>query len=498
MTLTLYKIDILEANGDITPQQAGVLRAEVEANNAPSLPGRPTLHAGQLEIKHNAARFNVVNCGRRFGKSILGEDLAMDTALAGGPVGWFSPDYKSLLENWRSLMRILAPVTVRKSELEKRIELRGGGIIECWSLDSDPECSRGRKYKRVIIDEAAKVRWLMRAWLEAIRANLADFQGDAWFFSTPKGRNDYWELYQRGADPQRADWRCWKRPTSVNPFILPEEIEAMRLEMGSRIASQEIDAEFLEVGGRFFDEWVPSDYQNESVHEVWASSVWIRQHWRVEGGFDHGTANPYAFGLTAYDEAGNAFVIGECYGALKSNEVQIQEIKALIERWGRDPEDITIWADPAIFPPKDPTKRVGRYVAEDFWDAGLKFVPANNERVNGWKRLKQYMMARTQVLDKANELREVAKLVVFKDRCPNLIRTIPLMVGTERDPEDCDTKLEDHACDMLRYMIQRPAPSDSLPAPEPTTYYHGRPIAPLKALPPELQDDTEQWGGYDY
>jgi len=434
------------------------------------LEGRPTLHPGQQEIKANAARFNVVNCGRRFGKSILGEDLAMDMALSGKPVGWFSPDYKSLLENWRSLLRILAPITTRRSELEKRIELSTGGVIECWSLDSDPECSRGRKYGRVIIDEAAKVRWLMRAWLEAIRANLADFQGDAWFFSTPKGRNDYWELYQRGANTDLPEWRCWKKPTSDNPYILPTEITAMRAEMGPRIASQEIDAEFLEVGGRFFDEWVPSDYKGESVHEVWSSSIVIPKHWAVWGGFDHGTARPSAFGLLTSDEKGNVYIIGEYYHALHSNQEQVLGIKRVIEGCGYKPEQVVIYTDPAIFPPKDPAKRVGEYTVEDFWQGGLKCVPANNERIDGWKRVKQYMRARHVITDTTGQEREVGGVLVFKDRCPNLIRTIPLMVSTDREPEDCDTTLEDHACDgILRYGIQRPKlsvePSAAAPLP---------------------------------
>ncbi len=445
-----------------------------ETEQSVAIDGRPELHPGQIDIKANAARFNVVNCGRRFGKSVLGEDLVMDTALRGLPVGWFSPDYKSLLENWRSLCRLLKPVTARKSELEKRIDLTTGGIIEFWSLDSDPECSRGRKYARVVIDEAAKVRWLMRAWLEAIRANLADYEGDAWFFSTPKGRNDYWELYQRGVSPELTEWRSWKKPTGDNPYMKPAEIQAMRDEMGPRIASQEVDAEFLEVGGRFFDEWEPSDYHTESVHEVWSSSFDIPSHWRMEGGFDHGTASPCAFGLTAYDEAGNAFVVGEYYAALKSNADQIVGIKRVVERWGRNVSQVTIWADPSIFPPKDPAKRVGRYVVEDFWDAGLKMVPANNDRINGWKRLKQYMRARAQARNTRGTFQEVAGLVVFKDRCPHLIRTIPLMVGLAREPEDLDTTLEDHAVDMCRYMIERPRAS----GPDPT-----KPV-PERELPP--------------
>jgi hypothetical protein len=99
---------------------------------------------------------------------------------------------------------------------------------------------------------------------------------------------------------------------------------------------------------------------------------------------------------------------------------------------------VLVAADPAMFPPKDPAKRIGEYPIEAFWREGIHAVPAINNRMVGWTRLK--------------ELMHTDDLVVFKGRCPNLIRTIPLMIRDERNPEDLDTTLEDHALDALRYM----------------------------------------------
>ena len=88
-----------------------------------------TLHPGQRTIADHEARFRVVMCGRRFGKSALGIRLACDAALAGQPVGWFSPSYKLALEAWRELLERLAPITSRVSEQDKRLELVTGGWI---------------------------------------------------------------------------------------------------------------------------------------------------------------------------------------------------------------------------------------------------------------------------------------------------------------------------------------------------------------------------------
>lgn len=210
-----------------------------------------TLHQAQQQIKSEAARFNVVDCGRRFGKSTLGEDLAVQPALEGYPVGWFSPNYKFLTEIWRDLIRVFAPVSARVNSTEHRIELITGGVIEAWSLDNR-DAGRSRKYKRVIVDEAAMVPYLGQSWNEAISATLADYQGDAWFLSTPKGRNFFWECWQLGQDPLKTDWMSWQMPTLANPFIAPSEIEAQKERLPERVFQQEWLAEFLDDAGGVF------------------------------------------------------------------------------------------------------------------------------------------------------------------------------------------------------------------------------------------------------
>ena len=47
----------------------------------------------------------------------------------------------------------------------------------------------------------------------------------------------------------------------------------------------------------------------------------------------------------------------------------------------------------------------------------------------------------------------VPSLYIIKGTCPNLVRTIPLMICDEKRPEDLDTTLEDHPLDALRYGI---------------------------------------------
>lgn len=211
----------------------------------------PRPHEGQLRIRREARRFNAVACGRRFGKTVLGQDRLVEPALTGLPVGWFSPTYKMLAEVWRELRRTLAPVTSSVNAQLHRLELITGGVVDMWSLDN-PDAARGRKYARVVIDEAAMVPALGDAWQAVIRPTLTDYEGDAWLLSTPRGRNFFWWCFQWGQDPARTDWASWQMPTLANPYIRASEVEAARRELPERTFQQEYLAAFLEDAGGVF------------------------------------------------------------------------------------------------------------------------------------------------------------------------------------------------------------------------------------------------------
>lgn len=203
----------------------------------------------QEKVLNEAGRFNSLCCGRRWGKTTLSEDLLISPdyefngCLNGYPVAYFAPTYKMLMEVWREMNQTLYGLISSKSETEKRIELFGGGVIDFWSLE-DPNSIRGRKYKRAVADEAAVARNLQEAWTRVIRPTLTDLQGDAWFLSTPKGKNNYfYDLFQM---PEKfSDWKSWQMPTSSNPHIPPEEIVQAEQQLDPLTFAQEYLASFI-------------------------------------------------------------------------------------------------------------------------------------------------------------------------------------------------------------------------------------------------------------
>lgn len=200
-------------------------------------------HSAQRQIMAEARRFTILALGRRAGKTTLLQDVIIRPALAGLPVGWFAPSYRLLLEAWRELSNTLAPVMRRTDKAEHRMELITGGILDFWTLDN-PNAGRSRKYARVVIDEAGLVKDLADAWHAAIRPTLADLAGDAWFAGTPKGRNGFYDLFQRAGT--ESDWARFQLPTESNPFLPRDEIVAMRASMPALVVAQEVDAQFTE------------------------------------------------------------------------------------------------------------------------------------------------------------------------------------------------------------------------------------------------------------
>ena len=217
----------------------------------------PKLHAGQRQILAEARRFNVLECGRRYGKTSLGLQLALATILTGAPVAWFAPTYKSLAEQWRDAENIFKQIIVGQNKDTQQMRFVGGGLLDFWSLDN-ADSGRGRKYKRVIIDEASIVPELQQSWEQTIRATLADLRGDAWLFATPKplGESEksatyFHRLFERGQN-RYGDWKSWRFATIDNPYIGPDEVEAARRDLPDDVFRQEFEGIPMESGRNVF------------------------------------------------------------------------------------------------------------------------------------------------------------------------------------------------------------------------------------------------------
>lgn len=209
----------------------------------------PTLTWSQQQIHDSGARFKVVSCGRRFGKTYLGGTECLITAINGGRAWWIAPTFKMAEVGWRPMTATAMQFpNVEIRLVDRMIIFPGGGSVTVRSAE-DPDKLRGDSLDLAVFDEAAYIK--PEAWTHAVRPTLTDRHGKAIFFSTPAGRNHFWEKYQSGIRGEEG-WQSWLFPTSANPLMDPKEIEAAKNSLPEIIFRQEYLAEFVDSDGGVF------------------------------------------------------------------------------------------------------------------------------------------------------------------------------------------------------------------------------------------------------
>lgn len=251
----------------------------------------PAPHAAQQMILDSKARFKVVNFGRQAGKTTLAKRLCAETGLAGQGAAYVVPLFRTQEQVFLDLEEALKPF-ITSSQQNKRINLRGGGFIEFWSLHNGGDRARGRVYHRVVMDECAMVPGVLAIWETVWRMTLARHRGDAYFFSTPRRGGGFQKLHERGGE---EDWESWTIDTSANPFITKEEMEAIRRGMSAQRFAQEVMADF-----EASDSELVYPQFSAYRHVKPAPCSWEECKWRVMA-IDPGGGDPtaiYAIGVS--------------------------------------------------------------------------------------------------------------------------------------------------------------------------------------------------------
>jgi hypothetical protein len=283
----------------------------------------PKPHEAQRQIMASLARFKVVCCGRRFGKTIFIPRMRVKRMLNGEPGAYFAPNYKMLQQYYRDTKQMLEPIITDVSKQEHRFGFIGGGSYTMWSLDS-PDSARGRKYGFADVDEAAMIPSLEDAWNAVIRPTLTDLEGDAGFWSTPKGLNHFFTLFAKGQDGQN-DWESFQFPTSANPYINPSEIEAARLDLPEDVFKQEYLAEFIQGEGAVFRNILANLYDGNEKPADHAGHV-------IVAGVDWGAVNDFTAISVACETCGKELELDR-FNQIDW-EFQRKRLIGVLDRWG--------------------------------------------------------------------------------------------------------------------------------------------------------------------
>lgn len=235
-------------------------------------------HINQRRIYESPARFRVAACGRRFGKTTVGERAIIKAAIEGKQCWWLAPTADMSAKIWRSMKWRLRPLRCEIRESERILWTPTGGFIEVKSTH-EYDNLRGAGLDFVLMDEAAFMH--MDVWPQIVRPMLLERKGHALFLSTPLGRNHFFDLYSMGLNSGEPDWAAFHFTSFDNPLIDPAELEGIRRSTPERIWQEEYLAEFIDGSGQVFrnvkeNATAPLDAEPNADHVYVAGLDWAR------------------------------------------------------------------------------------------------------------------------------------------------------------------------------------------------------------------------------
>lgn len=198
----------------------------------------PRPHTGQKEVLDSTARFKVLLCGRRWGKSQVSILISILATINGEHIAYVTPTYQLSKIFFQDIIK-LVPVKLIKSanKSDLVITLKTGGTLS-FMTGENLSSFRGRKFHKVIIDEASYIPDLEDAWLNSIRPTLTDYKGEALFISTPRGKNYFYTLYLKGLNKEDG-FESFHYSTYDNPYIDNSEIDAAKKSLPESVFQQE-------------------------------------------------------------------------------------------------------------------------------------------------------------------------------------------------------------------------------------------------------------------
>jgi phage terminase large subunit len=196
----------------------------------------------QRKAHNKKERFALLVCHRRFGKTVFVINEAIKQAvtckLKAPRFAYIAPFYKQAKNvAWDMLKYYCQPIpNIVFNESELKADFPNGARISLYGGDN-PDSLRGIYLDGVMMDEYAQMS--PRLWAEIIRPAISDRKGWAIFIGTPKGHNNFFDLYQEVKDDE--DWYVKVHRASETNYIDAEELEAAKKDMSEDQYQQEFE-----------------------------------------------------------------------------------------------------------------------------------------------------------------------------------------------------------------------------------------------------------------
>ncbi|TQR97320.1 phage terminase large subunit [Paenibacillus ottowii] len=205
---------------------------------------------------------------------------------------------------------------------------------------------------------------------------------------------------------------------------------------------QLLEGDWDTFAGQYFGEF------SRAIHVV--EPFDIPTHWKKFRAMDEGYNDPFVCLWIALDPKGTAYLYREFVKSklLTSEQVEMVRLNSPItEHYEYSVADTSFW---------NKSKMEDVTPAEIFARFQVPLIQAKKERINGWKRVREWLHVKDVLDHVTGKMYKDANLKIF-NTCLHAIESIPAMVHDDRHVEDAAAHPLDHVPDALRYWcMSRP------------------------------------------
>jgi hypothetical protein len=155
--------------------------------------------------------------------------------------GYVAP-YRSQAKSvaWDYLKHFARPITKSSNEADLIIELLNGAKIRLFGADN-ADAMRGLGFDGLYLDEYGDFK--PSVWGNVVRPALSDKQGWCVFGGTPKGKNQFWNIYETSRKLPN-EWFSLSLPASKSKLLPESELNAAKAQLAEDQYLQEYECSF--------------------------------------------------------------------------------------------------------------------------------------------------------------------------------------------------------------------------------------------------------------
>lgn len=228
-------------------------------------------------------RWAALVCHRRAGKTVACVADLVDAALRctkkNGRFAYIAPLYTQAKDvAWTYLKDLVGPIPgIEINESELRVDFpHNGARIRLYGADN-ADRMRGLYLDGAVLDEPADMR--PSVWPLVVRPTLSDRQGWAAFIGTPKGHNEFYDIYARAN--QSSDWFAMVLSADESGLLPEEELADARFSMTPDHYAQEYLCSFdaAIVGAYWGKELADIERRGHMVEELYERDLPVHTAW---------------------------------------------------------------------------------------------------------------------------------------------------------------------------------------------------------------------------